>query len=54
MGIYTIDNEVMSLDNGMMDTPFYVYHNEIGSFKVQSYDNRKRNTLALDCEMVSN
>ena len=54
MGIYTIDNEVMSLKNGMLDTPFYVNHNEIESFKVQSYDNGKRSTLALDCEMVSN
>ena len=33
MGIYTIDNEIMSLENGMMDTPLYVYHNEIESFK---------------------
>ena len=54
MGIYTIDNEVMSLENGMMDTPLYVYHNEIDSLKVQSYDNGKRSTLALDREMVSN
>ena len=54
MGIYTIDNEVMSLENDMMDTPLYVYHNEIKSFKVQSYDNGKRSTIALDCEMGSN
>ena len=53
MGIYTIDIEVMSLENDMMDTPLYVYHNEIESFKVQSYDNGKCSTLALDCEMVS-
>ena len=54
MGIYTTDNEVMSLENDMMDTPLYVYHNEIESFKVQSYDNGKRSTLALDYEMLSN
>jgi hypothetical protein len=33
MGIYTTDNGVMSLENGMMDTPLYVYHNESESFK---------------------
>ena len=54
MGIHTIDNEIMSLENDIMDTPLYVYHNEIESFKVQSYDDGKRSTLALDCEMVSN
>ena len=33
MGIYTTDKEVMSLENDVMDTPLYVYHNEIESFK---------------------
>ena len=54
MGIYTIDNEIMSLENGTMDTPLYVYHNGTESLKVQSYDNEKRSTLALDREMVFN